>query len=403
MRHWDAWFCLLLLANACFGSECDDVSLKSLHHTGQLFELREAVNKGGASTLYQGVVACAFNDLHQCEKELGAVIKSVPRSEETREASSTLASVYFRSGRYREALLQVDAMLAINPDDPVKGARPLVAALGELPNQVVLKRHPSRVLLQPWGEDLAIPVTINGRQATYAFDTGSFTVAVSFSEAKRLGLTIHDTDVSPNVNGVSVRVALADQFTVGNFRFEHVAFVVFPDDQEPFSDMPTGERGIIGLPILLALQNFGWGSDGVFEFGFPGSKNVSHANISFDGQYALAQVEFKNSKLTFALDTGGETTSLNPRFAETFREIVKELGKKDSKTVNVIGSNTQVDSIALPEVQLRIAGFPSVLRPAHILLSSPGGACHYGTLGMDLMKQSKRTTIDFRSMTLTMR
>lgn len=113
------------------------------------------------------------------------------------------------------------------------------------------------------------------------------------------------------MNGISVRVVAADQFTVGNFRFKNVAFVVFPDDQKPFREMPAGERGIIGLPTLLAFRNFSWRSDGVFEFGLRRGKKVSEPNVSFDEQYVLAQVEFKNSKLTFGLDTGGETTTLD--------------------------------------------------------------------------------------------
>ena len=117
----------------------------------------------------------------------------------------------------------------------------------------------------------------------------------------------------------------------------------------------------------------------------------------------LAQVEFRNSKLTFGLDTGGETTSLEPRFAETFPDIVKQFGKKDSKKVDEIGSSRQVNSVVLPEIELRVGGLTTVLRPAHILFEGVAAGCHYGSLGMDLMKQSQRTTIDFESMTLTLR
>lgn len=152
-------------------------------------------------------------------------------------------------------------MLKANPEDAVKNVRPLVAALARLPNQSVIKRRPSKVPLHAWGEDLAIPFTINGRPATYAFDTGNFAVTVSLSEAKRLGLRMYATEANVKVNGVSVQVAIADRFAVGDFRFKSVAFIVFPDDQEPFSDMPVGERGIVGLPTLLAFGNFSWGSD----------------------------------------------------------------------------------------------------------------------------------------------
>jgi tetratricopeptide (TPR) repeat protein len=186
--------CALLLSHGCFASDCDDHSLEALYDSHQLFELRDAVNNGRASEFYQGIVACAFNDLLQCEKRLERVIKSAPTSREARQARTTLAAVYFSSGRYRESLAQADAMLAVNPDDPVKDSQPLAAALARLPDQFVTRRKPSKVRLHGWGEDLAIPVTVNGRPAKYAFDTGSFAVMVNLSEARRLGLRIYDTD-----------------------------------------------------------------------------------------------------------------------------------------------------------------------------------------------------------------
>jgi hypothetical protein len=403
MRNLVSWLCLLLLGSCCFASECDDHSYRALYESHQFFELREAVNKGGAPVFYQAIVACAFNDVRQCEEKLQSVIKSAPNSTDARQARTTLAAVAFRSGRFRDALSQVDAMLKVNPEDAVKDAHPLVAALARLPNQSVTKRKPSKAPLHAWGEDLAIPFTINGRPATYAFDTGNFAVTVSLSEAKRLGLRVYQTDANVKVNGVSVQVAIADRFAVGNFRFKGVAFIVFPDDQEPFKDMPEEERGIVGLPTLLAFRNFSWGSDGIFEFGSRNLHSVSEPNVAFNEQFVMAQVELRKTKMTFGLDTGSETSSLNPRFAETFADLAKPYGKKDSKKSDEIGSKRKIDSISLPEVELRIGGFPTVLRPAHILLDGSTGGCSYGNLGMDLMKQSRRTTIDFESMTLAMR
>jgi len=403
MHNLVLWLCMSLVGSYCFASECDYHGYRALYESRQLFELREAVNKGDAPVFYQGIVACAFNDLRQCEKKLQSVIKSAPNSTDARQARTTLAAVALRSGRFRDALSQVDAMLKVNPADVVKDARPLVAALAKLPNQSVIKRKPSTVPVHAWGENLAIPLTINGRPATYAFDTGNFAVMVSLSEAKRLRLKVYQTDANVKVNGVSVQVAIADRLAVGDFKFKSVAFIVFPDDQEPFSDMPEEERGIVGLPTLLAFRNFSWGSDRTFEFGIRNPRNVSEPNVAFNEQFVMAQVEFRKTDLTFGLDTGSETSSLGPRFAERFSDLVKQYGKKDLKKSDEIGSKREIDSISLAEVELRIGGFPTVLRPAHILFDRSAGGCSYGMLGMDLMKQSQRTTIDFESMTLAMR
>jgi pentatricopeptide repeat protein len=393
---------ITLTLSVCFAADCDDKNPSSLYRNRQMFDLREAAKQGDAPPFFRGVVACAFNDVPECEKQLGGVIVADPHSNGAREARNTLASTYFRAGRYREALALVDAMLAVDPNDPAKGAYPLLAALGRLPEQSVIKQRSSKVALHPWGNDFAIAVSVNGRRATFAFDTGNFSEAVSAKEAKRLGLRVQETNPDVTVNGVHVGVAVAEQLQVGKFQFKNVAFIVFPDDQEPFSDMSLGQRGIIGLPLLLAFRTFRWGPDGAFEFGFTRPNPTLDPNIAFDGQNALVLVEFNKSKLAFGLDTGGETTSLDSPFARKFSELVKENGSKDSKRVDVIGSNKLFESISLPQLELEIGGFPTVLKPAHILQGSPDQGCVYGTVGMDLLKQGRRTSIDFASMTLTM-
>lgn len=401
MRKSLIWICAVLLIRPCFPADCDDHSLKSVYETRQLFELREAVNSS-SPVFYQGLVACAFNQLLDCETKLNSVIEAAPLSTEARQARTTLAAVYFRSGRYRKCLAQSKAMLAVNPDDPVKESQPLVEALARLPDQSVTERQPSKVELRAWGEDLAIPLKVNGRQATYAFDTGSFAVMVSSAEAKRVGLKLYDIDPEAKVNGLPVRLGLAKHLDIGGFHFKNVAFVVFSDDREPFKDMPADERGIVGLPTLLAFGNFSWGKDQVFEFGQRLPTNSGESNIAFDEQSVLVRVQHQGVKLTFGLDTGGETTTLERPFAERFAGLVQKTGTKGEKTINQIGSSREIESIVLPQVELQVGNFPAMLKPAYILMNAPDNGCHYGSLGMDLMKQPAKTTIDFESMTLRM-
>jgi hypothetical protein len=40
----------------------------------------------------------------------------------------------------------------------------------------------------------------------------------------------------------------------------------------PMSDWQPGERGVIGLPIVIALQSIGWRSDGTFQTSHTGPR-----------------------------------------------------------------------------------------------------------------------------------
>lgn len=157
-----------------------------------------------------------------------------------------------------------------------------------------------------------------------------------------------------------------------------------------------------GFVNLHLLGNFSWGKDQVFEFGQRLPTNSGESNIAFDEQSVLVRVQHQGVKLTFGLDTGGETTTLERLFAERFAGLVQKTGTKGEKTINQIGSSREIESIVLPQVELQVGNFPAMLKPAYILMNAPDNGCHYGSLGMDLMKQPAKTTIDFESMTLRM-
>lgn len=269
--------CWVLLASLSFGAQKDDSNLKSLYDSHQWFELRDSIRKSSSSVFYQGAVACAFNDVHGCEKKFREVFNSAPRSDEAVEAHRTLASTYLIHGEYKKALVQVDAILAVKPtDSDALGGHPVLAALGDTPDQQIAGRHTTVQL-----EDGGLPFSINGVHATYWFDTGAELSVLTESEAKRFGLREHQASVQVgDVNGTqsNARIAVADELSIGSIRIRHVAFLVLPDNQPPFNEQSPGSRGLIGIPILLAFDRFVWGEDKSFEIGPESShKGMPHA------------------------------------------------------------------------------------------------------------------------------
>lgn len=395
----------LVLSSLCFGAPADDVSLKALYGAHRWFELREAVARGGAPLFYQGAVACAFNDLHRCEKRLAVVIKSRPQSDEALQAHRLLTYAYLRQGKYGKALAQADAVLALKPgDSDVQGDRPLLALLSEFPEQVVEHRDSTTLQLQEAG----LPISINGVRATYWFDTGANVSAISEKEAKRYGLRVLAAPVKiGDVTGTEFdsRVAVADEVLIGSIRLKHVAFLVLSDKQPPFDQSPPGEGGLIGLPVLLALQRFTWGADKKFEIRSKSSnKTVSHADLCFDGQHPVAQVQYEGSRLAFTLDTGATNTDLYPPFAEMFPELLRTAAKTDAYKMEGAGGTKTLNAAVLPSLPLTIGGFSVVLKPAGILreFTVENSKFFHGNLGIDLLQQAHKTTFDFRAMTLTL-
>jgi hypothetical protein len=387
-----------------------NAELKSLYEAHQWFKLRDAVQAKGASAFYRGVVASAFNDIKQAEKYLQAVIRSAPQSEEASDARVLLTYVYMRTGRYRQAFSQIEKAVAAKPDDAgLKNARALFDALSRYPEQSVLERRSSRIRYSMNGGNMFIPVEVNGKSAKYMVDTGANFSLIGAAEAKRLGLIIHESGgakIGDSVgSNVDVRIAVADQLTVGSIRLSNAIFFVAPDDQQPFIDLPSGERGVLGLPVLLAFHTLRWKQEGTFEIGFaPGSRKGPKSNICFEGANLIIDGEFRQSKINVFLDTGATRTRVLPLFAKEFPSFIDEFGRKGSDRVTGVGGSAEVDVITLPELALRISGFDAVLRPAQVLLKdmTPDSRWWHVWGGLDLLNQARVVTLDLKSMTLAL-
>lgn len=399
---------VLLGLSTCLAASTRVPDLEALYDGHLWFALRDALDRT-APVFYRGAVACGFNDVPDCERTLRSIIRSNPRSEEATEARGLLLSLYHRAGHFGQALAEVDALLAAYPDnDSLKNARGLFGALGQYPDQSVARRR-STVPYRMKAGNLFVPVSIGGRPASYIVDTGAAFSLMSESEARRLGLAIHEggasvTDITGGTMGV--RTTVVDELQVGATILRHIAFLVVGDDQQPFVHLAPDERGVLGIPVLLAFEAFRWTADGAFEIDVPTPRQERReANLCFDGTMPVTEGLLGDRRITMHLDTGAIGTELWPKFAGDFAALLSQSGAAGTKRVTGVGHSIDVESITLPEVKLRIGGFDTVLRPADVLVSQtlPAGQRNHGNLGMDLLGQARSVTIDFQSMMLVLK
>ena len=399
---------LIIAATSFLGAGEHETNVRSLYDGHHWFALRNLVMRGKISGFYRGAVECAFNRPKAAKEDLGAVIRNAPHSADAYESHSLLAGLYLRSGQFREALAEVDAMLAERPGaEDAKNVKPLFSALSQFPDQRVVQKQVSTVAMHIKDGNLFVPLKINGTGASYVVDTGFSTSAVSESEAVRLGLAIHDISTkTDSMTGapVRIRVAVADNLNIGHIQMANVAFLVYPDKQPPFDELPAGERGILGIPVTLALETIRWTSDAKFTVGWPTRAGaMEKANLCFEGAFPVVQIGFRHSVLDFTVDTGAQNTELYQAFANTFPDLVKS-GKRESHKLTGVGGSANVDSVILPSVTLRMGGHDVLLQPAHVLLQNSSGTSGMfeGNLGMDLLNQAHAVTLNFQSMTLTL-
>jgi predicted aspartyl protease len=384
--------------------------LDSLYVGHHWFQLRDASVGLKMPALYRGALAAAFNQPDAAEKLLRRAINAAPASSDASEARELLVHLFMRTGQYSKAVAAMKEQFSARVDKPATDSdRAAIALLSQLPDMAVTARGASTLQYEMRGANLSVPISINGKPANFVLDTDANMSTLSESEAKRLGVTIFDGTVAVvGVTGGSKsgsRMAVAQDFIIGNFHFKNVAFFIVGDDQEPFVDFPAGKRGIIGMPVILALQTLRWQHDGKIEIGFASlARDLSRANICFNNEDPVTQVEFQHHKLEFVMDTGGEDSELWPPFAKEFAGLLDQVGKKDSTTLTGFEGSKDVEVVTLPEVRFTVGGFNDVLRSASVL-KKPTIALsnwYYGRAGMDLLNQAHSATMDFHAMKLTL-
>lgn len=180
--------CTLISAALLFAQRSPSSNLRSLYESGKWAELVDALPAKGGFELYRGAIAVSFHqDSTQAEAYLRSIIRSAPKSTQAYEAYEWLSHLFLYCGHYAQFVATMEARWSAFPDKPEeKQERAVVAGFRGLPDQVTLSVSPST--LRHEDQSIFIPVSVNGNDATFFFDTGAWPNVMSESEAKRLGL-----------------------------------------------------------------------------------------------------------------------------------------------------------------------------------------------------------------------
>ena len=362
-----------------------------------------------APPLLRAAAGSALNQTAASESLLLSIVQSQPRSDSARHAHELLSRIYLRSGQYRRLVANLDDWARAFPNDSqLQRERADVEQFRGLPDQINGPSQPSTLSHGP-SNDFAAPVRIDGKSATYLLDTGAWLSVMSSAEAKRLGLTIRAGAgrlAETSGKGVNTRTAVAKELVFGSTVFHDVSFAILPD-VEPWTSMPPGRGGIIGIPILLHLGCIGWTKGGSWDVGCTKATGGSDsANMVFFENRLLVASSTSGRRVFMTFDTGAETTDLNATFARLFAAEMQRTGVRDTTRVTGAGGSSVIESVTLPAIDFQIGATPVTLRPAHVTMQENpalGGRCCIGNLGLDLLLQTGAVTIDFSRMRVRLR
>ncbi len=387
---------------------------KSLFESKRYFELRDSLEAPGASAkadfdFYQGAVANKFNRPGDSASTLEAYVFKAASQYLKRKALELLADDYLKSYRYGKAadtydrlIVSYSSVVSTEDQKDFVNTRRMCDALRAVPPQTVELRGDTSLVNQT-KRGIKVPITLGETELPLLVDTGANVSVVCASLAQKSGMKVLDTTIQVgSITGkkVDAKLGTLEELSIGNATVRNAVFLIFEDkDLTPVPNFLI--EGVIGFPIIQQLGELTLTKSG--EVQIPAKPTAPALNnLCIDGLTPLIEGWFRGERLTFAFDTGADSTFLYMPFLKSHEAFVKANGTEADLSIGGVGAMSKIPSYKLSRVDLKFAGKEVALWDVPVLKRKTleNSAIVFGNVGQDVIQKFDRTTISFSKMSI---
>ena len=303
---------------------------------------------------------------------------------------------------YGAILTNYSRLLDSSSIESYQNVKSLFGSLAAVPPQ---KMHKSKEVLLPSYRNafnhMMTPVTVNGIQEEFIFDTGANLSTITESQAKKMQLKLIDQSVaiaSSTQNVVQSKLAVADSLIIGDILFENVVFIVMPDAQLTFPDINYTIKGIIGFPVMDQMGEVHLLKNGNIFIPKEVS-NKQEQNMFFEGLTPVVQLHSKKNTLLFTFDTGARTSELSIKYYRAHKIEVKRKGEMQKNQRGGAGGNVEVNEYMLFNFPMTIGVHQFSLEKIPVTMEEYWFNAYFdGNLGQDVFMKFNSLIINFENM-----
>ncbi len=245
-----------------------------------------------------------------------------------------------------------------------------------------------------------IPVSINGTDYKFIFDTGANFSVIVESEAKKLGLKLVDTKLKVGtVTGKKVdsKVAVCPVMKIKDVTVNNAVFLVLPDEALTFGFYKI--YGILGNPVIRSFEEITVNKDNLLTIPAAPKKSETQ-NLAFHGFTPVVQMFLGADTLRFTFDSGAMATILYKPYFELYRKDIE--GKLELKDIQLGGAGgiEKIKGYYIPEVKLSVNGKTGTIKKVSLLseFSKNKDKYFHGNLGQDFFGNFNEMTFNFVDM-----
>ena len=297
----------------------------------------------------------------------------------------------------QKILQEFDPLLSTEVRDDLRNNLKIWSALEHIGPQRIEINSDTRLKMTKDKAGLKnLKLTINSDTASFIFDTGANLSTVSESVAKRLHMEIIRAAIDVDaITGISIKADLAvcKQLKLGHINISDVIFLVFPDSALYIPQINYQINGILGFPVIEALQEVQLTQDDFFIVPKTPTVPKRPSNLAIDGLTPLIAIDGKH----YTFDTGAEKTILYAPFYETYKQQIEKQDIPTKVAMGGAGGKVEYDGFVIQHT-FHIGDKSILIKNISLLKSKIKNETVYGNIGQDIIRQFSKMTLNFKDM-----
>jgi clan AA aspartic protease (TIGR02281 family) len=277
---------------------------------------------------------------------------------------------------------------------------PVYDALKDEPPQTVSGKTSEKIQMK---KDIAglwnIPVSVNGENMDFVFDTGANISVIVESYAKKLGVKIIDSKIrvwtSTDIK-VESKAGICKELKIGNITYHNVAVLVMPDESLSFGGGIYKIYGIIGHTVINAFEEFTIDKSNMLTISDSPEEN-KYSNLCFEGFNPVIQLISNSDSLFFSFDSGANTTMLYKPYFDLYKNDIEKNYILTEIIVGGAGGERKYKGYKLNNVNLKTGEMSAEIDTVSLIIEQ-NNKRFYGNLGQDYLKKFKQIKFNFKSM-----
>lgn len=270
--------------------------------------------------------------------------------------------------------------------------------LMDQPKQTIEKKDETKIKLIKDKAGLKNLEVVAGKgKINFIFDTGANISTVTESTADKLNMKVFAEKIDvTSITGLKIKskIAICPVISFGNITVKNAIFLVFPDDALAVPQIKYQINGILGFPVIEALNEIHITSKDEFIVPNEISDYSSH-NLALDFLTPIIEL----GGYCYSFDSGADATMLYSTYFEKYKEHIASNHKEIDYEFGGAGGSIIKKGYKIPFTTS--IGDQSVTLKDVFVLKEPlkeSEEFYYGNIGQDFIKKFDEMILNFEYM-----